>query len=212
MLATIKLAILSMKYCPESGDFVETGVFTGGSTSLLMRALLDFDGCGRKLYAFDSFIGLPNVTAEDLKGRGIVGRQGLFNVSEVQFESNLRATNAWNDTVIVVTKGWFNETCPASPVKNIAFLRLDGDLFSSTWDAISALYRKVEPGGIIYVDDYGSFNGCRKAIDMFRTKHRIFEPIHFIQEPSTDNKKRTTFEAIWWQKRGSAEILSTATV
>jgi Macrocin-O-methyltransferase (TylF) len=51
------------------------------------------------------------------------------------------------------------------------------------------------------VDDYGSFDGCRKAVDMFRAKHKIYEPIRFIRE--TVHMGRMNFEGIWWRKRVS---------
>ena len=57
--------------------------------------------------------------------------------------------------------GWFNETCSQSPVSAISLLRMDGDLFESTWDVLVALYDRVLPGGFIYVDDYGGYNGCQ---------------------------------------------------
>jgi hypothetical protein len=85
-------------------------------------------------------------------------------------------------------------------VKDIAFLRLDGDLFVSTWDPLAAFYDRVIPGGYIYVDDYGSFNGCREAIDKFRFENKIFEPLRFVREDDLVTR-RISFEAVWWQKR-----------
>jgi O-methyltransferase len=67
-------------------------------------------------------------------------------------------------------------------------------LYVSTWDAITALYDRVVIGGLIYVDDYGAFNGCREAINEFRTQRKIYEPIYYIKE----NNGRV--EAIWWRK------------
>lgn len=57
---------------------------------------------------------------------------------------------------------------PCLGIGRIAYLRLDGDLYSSTMEALEALYHKVSPGGFVYVDDYGSYNGCRAAVDRFR--------------------------------------------
>ena len=82
-------------------------------------------------------------------------------VTQERYENNLKRVGAWNDSIIVISKGWFNDTCRQSPVKRISFLRLDGDIFVSTWDALTTLYDRVVPGGYVYVDDYGSFNGCR---------------------------------------------------
>lgn len=171
--ATINLAKLAL-LLPE-GDIVETGVYYGGSTSTMMRILMKYDKCDKKLWVFDSFEGLPALEKEDSLTDA---KKGAFLVSKKEFINNMKLLNAWDDKKIVVTKGWFKDTCPTSPVQKIALLRLDGDLFASTWDAIDALYERVVPGGFIYVDDFGSFPGCRKAINKYRTMHEIFEPLH----------------------------------
>ena len=102
----------------------------------------------------------------------------------------------------MITKGWFKDTLHVSKVSKIAFLRLDGDLFESTWDAISALYDRLIPGGIVYVDDFGSFVGCQTAIQKFRTMHKIYEPLHYIMEqPPNMHFSQIVFEAVWWVKR-----------
>lgn len=95
-----------------------------------------------------------------------------------------------------VREGWFNDTTKkaSAEIEQIALLRLDGDLFVSTWDPLINLYDKVTPGGYIYVDDYGSFKGCHEAINRFRYERRIYETMHWIREPSG------VVEAVWWQK------------
>ena len=140
-------------------------------------------------------LGLPETVAQDNGGGLHVGSKGGFQVDEEKFIANMKKVNAW-DSRLVVTKGWFKDTAPGSPVKKISFLRLDGDLYSSTYDAISAFYDRVVHGGFIYVDDYGSFNGCREAIDEFRLQRRIFEPLHLVREHNG------YFEAVWWRKLG----------
>ena len=60
-------------YSPYNGDFVETGVYTGGTSAIMMRILMDFDACSRKFYAFDSFAGLPGSQPEDRAGSGMKG-------------------------------------------------------------------------------------------------------------------------------------------
>jgi len=188
----------------QGGDFVETGVYTGGTSAVMMHILMDFDTCGRKFYAFDSFAGLPSTVPQDRSGSGMTGIKGQFVVTQERYQNNLKRVNAWNESIIVISKGWFNETCARSPVSRISFLRLDGDIFVSTWDALSALYDRVVPGGYIYIDDYGSFNGCREAVDKFRTQQHIYEPLRFIREDVTSLSTRVgvmAFEAVWWQKR-----------
>jgi hypothetical protein len=183
---------------PYQGDFVETGLARGGSAAAMLQVLHSFDSCGTKFWGYDSFEGIPDPSP----GEGDWGskkRKGTYASSQQEFEQNIRNWNLWNDSMIHVTKGWFRDTLPKSEVGNITFLRLDGDLYASTRDAIMALYDRVVPGGYIYVDDYGSFYGCRLAIDEFRTKYRIFEPMHYVREKK--NMRYIHFEAVWWKKR-----------
>lgn len=67
-------------------------------------------------------------------------------------------------------KGWFNETLPTTYIYfgQLALLRMDGELFASTWDALTNLYNKIAIGGFIIVDDYGDWVGCRTAVNWFR--------------------------------------------
>ena len=60
--------------------------------------------------------------------------------------------------------GWFHETLPSAPIERLALLRLDGDLYDSTYDALHALYPKLSNGGYAIVDDYGTFQECRQAV------------------------------------------------
>lgn len=181
-----------------TGDLLETGLNFGGTATILVRMMLEFDGCERKFWGFDSFAGLPDAVKEDGVW-GVPGKKGDMAVAQDVFEGNLKKWNAWNDTRVIITKGYFSETLPKSPVQHIAFLRLDGDVYTSTMDALENLYHKVVPGGYIYIDDYGSFEGCREAVDQFRTKHHIYEPLRFIREENMI--LYIQFEAVWWKKR-----------
>ena len=163
------------------GDFIETGVFTGAS-SIAMMHTLDAAGASerhRLHYACDSFQGLPSTSKEDAcKGRAFQGAavskdekavcvsmgRGAFSASGKQFEANVAQARVDASRMRVVA-GWFNETLPPPGLTHIAFLRLDGDLYASTRDALNALYPLVARGGIVYSDDYGSFSGCARAID-----------------------------------------------
>lgn len=177
------------------GDFVETGVFYGLSAATMMKIMLKFDQCNnRKLWVFDSFEGLPALTAKD----GKKGGKGDFNASMNVFINNMKFAGVWDDKRLIVTKGWFNDTCKISAVQNISFLRLDGDLYESTKDAIEAFYDRVVQGGFIYVDDYGSFIGCKRAIDEFRKTRGIRDKLHFINEIGFNNTM--VQEAVWWVK------------
>jgi hypothetical protein len=72
--------------------------------------------------------------------------------------------------------GWFADTLPTAPIERLSILRLDGDMYSSTMQAIEALYPKLSPGGFCIVDDY-HLAGCREAIDDYRSAHGITDEI-----------------------------------
>lgn len=204
------------------GDFVETGVYNGGTAALLAKTLINFDTCDRKFWGFDSWDGFPAPAQEDLVGELKQGKRGDLNASIEDAIKVMTAAGGYNTNTVRLVKGFFADTCPKAPVKKIAFLRLDGDMFVSTWDAIDALYDRVLPGGYIYVDDYGSYNGCSTAINKYRAEHgitdtmfKIYErlPVHndpggLKVDPMAERPLRNRpgyFEAVWW-KKGSGRI------
>ena len=188
------------------GDFVETGVFTGGSTIVLMKMLQQFDSgvAKRKLWACDSFDGLPNASfkdAEDTANGGVTPLRGLFRSTEDTFCQNMKKFGADDPGRLRVLRGWFKDTLATSNIERISFLRLDGDLYDSTMDVLNAIYDRVSPGGIVYVDDYLSFSGCRAAVDEFRQKHGIKSPLMMQAIPEAGYfDENARIEAVWWIK------------
>ena len=75
---------------------------------------------------------------------------------------------------------------------DLAVLRLDGDLYESTMDALEALYDRVSPGGIVIVDDYGVLESCRAAVTDFRRRRGITETIYQVDE-----------SGVHWQRRAA---------
>lgn len=84
------------------------------------------------------------------------------------------------DDQVVFLKGFFADTLPSAPIEQLAVVRLDGDTYESTWDAITALYPKMSPGGFLIVDDYHAFSDCRRAIDRYREEHGIVDELQPI--------------------------------
>jgi len=169
------------------GDLIECGVWRGGGT-VFMRGYLAAHGIeGRTVWVADSFAGLPPPSLpgeEDLSPsrlpvlavplesvRGIFARYGLLD-AQVRF-----------------LPGWFRETLDAAPIGALALLRIDADLYTSTRDALRALYRKLSPGGFVIIDDYHCIPHCRLAVDEFREAACISEPI-----------ERIDWTGIFWRK------------
>ena len=85
---------------------------------------------------------------------------------------------------MVFLEGWFKDTLAKAPIEKLAVLRLDGDLYESTMDALNPLYAKVASGGFIIVDDYFAVPQCARAITDFRATHGIGDPINKIDDMS----------------------------
>ena len=101
------------------------------------------------------------------------------------------------DEQVVILEGFFADTLPNAPIEKLAVLRLDGDTYESTRDAIQLLYPKLSAGGYCIVDDYHAFDDCKRAIEEYRQQHGIQEPIQEI-----DNM------GVFWQKAPSISSVS----
>ena len=160
------------------GDFIETGVWRGGAC-IMLRAILKAHGVtDRRVFVADSYEGLPEPNADSYPAdAGDVHHQfEELAVSLEKVQANF-AKYGLLDEQVVFLKGWFKDTLPGAPVKQLAILRLDGDMYGSTMDGLRNLYHKVSAGGFVIVDDYGCVEGCREAIHEFRDELGISDPI-----------------------------------
>jgi len=170
----------NLQFCVEKviqdgveGDLIETGVWRGGAC-ILMRAILAAYGIqDRKVYVADSFEGLPKpdrdkFPADEGDKHHI---HTLLAVSQNEVENNFRRYGLLDDQVVFL-KGWFKDTLPNAPIAKLAVLRLDGDMYGSTIDALTGLYPKLSKSGFCIIDDY-ALHGCRKAVDDFRVENGI---------------------------------------
>lgn len=160
------------------GDFIETGVWRGGTT-IFMRAFLKAHNItSRDIWVADSFQGLPAPNSDkypqDL-GLDLTGFKWLA-VSQQEVQDNF-ARYGLLDHHVHFLKGWFSETLPQAPIKQLAIMRLDGDLYESTMDALVNLYDKLSVGGYVIIDDYGAVPACAQAVSDFRRAHAITSPI-----------------------------------
>ena len=169
----------NLQFCVETiiqegieGDLIETGVWRGGACILMRAVLAAYVIEDRKVYVADSFKGLPKPDLEDCPDKGDKHHIQMFlAVSQDEVENNFRRFGLLDDQVVFL-KGWFKDTLPNAPIKKLAVLRLDGDMYGSTMDALINLYPKLSKGGFCIIDDY-ALHGCRKAVDDFRTKNSI---------------------------------------
>lgn len=173
------------------GDFIETGVWRGGAT-IFMRAALKVLGVkDRVVWAADSFEGLPEPDAEKFpleakayKSAAMTKYYKHLAVGLEEVERNFAAYGMLDGQVRFL-KGWFKDTLPSAPIERLAIMRLDGDYYESTRDALTNLYDKLSPGGYVIIDDYGedSWTYCRKAVDEFREQRGIADPLVRVDKP-----------------------------
>jgi O-methyltransferase len=171
----------NVEYCIEEiiknnieGDFIETGVWRGG-VCIFMRALLkEYEITDKKVWVADSFEGLPKPNEDEYpEDKG--DKHHFFNelvVSLEQVKENFKKYGLLDEQAIFL-KGWFKDTLPTAPIKKLSLLRLDGDMYESTMDALTNLYPKLQKGGFIIIDDWGAVPACKKAVLDFRATHNI---------------------------------------
>jgi O-methyltransferase len=160
------------------GDFIETGVWRGGSC-IFMKALLKSRGINdRIVWVADSFEGLPRPDAAKYK-YDKDDPYHTFKELAVPLEvvqANFEKYDLWDDNVRFL-KGWFKDTLPNAPIEKLAILRLDGDMYESTMDGLKNLYPRLSNGGYIIIDDWGAVKGCQQAVIDYRKTHGISDEI-----------------------------------
>lgn len=181
--------LTSLQRCVETvlaedvpGDLVECGVWRGGA-SILMRAVLSAYGDEkRSVWLCDSFEGVPppdTAHYEADKGIKLHRAAGVLAVPQAQVKSNFERYGLLDDRVRFIP-GWFKDTLQDAPIDRISVLRLDGDLYESTIQALDALYPRLSSGGFCIIDDYHAIDACRQAVADYRTAHGITAQIEEI--------------------------------
>lgn len=176
------------------GDFLEAGVCKGGA-AIFMRGLQIAHGAGeRKTFVVDSFEGVPPSDSARDAGYGLdleEARLPWLACSEETVRDHFSRYDLLDSNVLFV-KGWLADSLPGAAIGPLALLRIDVDLYSSTAQCLDLLYDKVSPGGFVIVDDYGFLRCCRDAVDEFRARRSIAEPIQWVDG-----------SGIYWRKDAS---------
>jgi O-methyltransferase len=159
------------------GDFIETGVWRGGACIYMKGILEAYGEETRRVFVADSFTGLPAPDPENFPADAGDEHHthAQLQVSRDVVEDNFRRFGLLDGRVIFL-EGWFKDTLAQAPIDKLAVLRLDGDMYESTIQALNALYHKVEHGGFVIVDDY-FLPACAQAVDDFRERYGIISPI-----------------------------------
>ncbi len=164
-----------------NGDLIEAGVWRGGA-SIFMRAILAVHNDNERLvWVANSFMGCPPPDIERYPqddGLDLYLHKDL-SISRSEVERNFRRYDLLDDRVRFL-EGWFKNTLHSAPIDKLALIRLDGDLYESTMDALSALYPKLSTGGYVIVDDFGAIEACQQAVDDYRNRNNVTEPISWM--------------------------------
>jgi hypothetical protein len=167
------------------GDLIETGVWRGGATIFMRGVLRAYGVDDRNVWVADSFEGLPEPDAEQFPLEARFHNQAVVQKIYQNFAVDLDTVRAnfaaygMLDATVRFLKGWFKDTLPGAPIERLAVMRLDGDYYESTHDALTHLYDKLSPGGYVIIDDYGedAWTYCRRAVDEFRAARGIADPL-----------------------------------
>jgi O-methyltransferase len=156
------------------GDFVECGVWRGGSAMVMALTLQRLGAAERRLWLYDVFSHFPEPGAEDvdLWGRSseemVADRKGPPPMTPSAQE--VRATVAgtgYDPSRLVLVEGRVEDTIPAHAPEEIALLRLDTDWYSSIKHELEHLYPRVQTDGVLIIDDYGHYPSARQAVDEY---------------------------------------------
>jgi O-methyltransferase len=179
------------------GDFVECGVALGAQVAAMALAGQMSDA-PRVIHLLDSFEGIPLAGPNDDQQPGIGTITHNTHVEDPNVLLVSSGVAAWSlddvktymqywqvdQTYLKYHVGWFQNVLPtvAPTIDQIAFLRLDGDLYESTKVCLEYLYPKVVKGGFVVIDDYSSLTGCRKAVDEYIAKHNLDVTIELVPQ------------------------------
>lgn len=158
------------------GDIAECGVWRGGSMMTVALTLLAHGDCSRTLYLYDTFEGMSAPTGEDKSLDGVGADVQLGNApkgtgvwcyaSLEDVRANILSTG-YPEEKIHLIKGKVEDTIPRHLASRLSLLRLDTDWYESTKHELTHLYPRLDPKGILIIDDYGHWQGARKAVDEY---------------------------------------------
>lgn len=188
-----------------SGDVVECGVWRGGCSAMLANTAIRFKSL-KTFHLFDIFDDICEPTLIDgpklineiggqkhamgrlLPIKGVYDRLGGPGKVENVYKL-LTSMVGYPKEKINIYKGWFQHTVvpDSKNIKKISFLMLDGDLYASIKVCLENLYDKVVPGGIVFIDDYFRYDGCKLAVDEFIKNRKL--KVKFLQSDRACWKK-----------------------
>jgi len=164
---------------PVDGDFVECGVWRGGSVMAMARRLRELDAADRTIWLYDTYEGMTAPTSADVEATTGTTAQQLLDSTAIGDGNNVwcvagiddvRAnvsSTGYPENLLRFVQGDVAKTLHSSVPERIALLRLDTDWYESTRVGLEVLYPRLSIGGVCILDDYGHWQGARKAVDEY---------------------------------------------
>ena len=178
-LANLRTSIETVIREEVPGDLIEAGVWRGGATIFMRGVLAAYGVTDRTVWAADSFRGLPTPSEDYPRDRsGAWHTADHLAVDLAEVKGNFDRYGLLDDQVRFL-EGWFRDTLPTVRNGTWAIIRVDGDMYESTTDALTNLYQGLAPGGFMIIDDY-SIASCRSAVEDFMASEGITEPLHEV--------------------------------
>jgi len=165
------------------GDFVECGVWRGGSCMIMAAALMELGDLSRKIYLYDTYTGMSEPTEKDICCDNVPASENWHKyqredhntwcyASLEDVKNNILSTGYPEENIVFV-KGKVEETIPAIIPPKIALLRLDTDWYESTYHELVHLYPLLVQNGVLIIDDYGFWQGAKQAVDEYFEQNGI---------------------------------------
>jgi O-methyltransferase len=183
------------------GSFVECGVWKGGNTMAALQMMLLMGEHTREVYLYDTFEGMAKPTEVDVRINDGASAQSMLEAEIKTTESHMwcyspldQVKNDVNKVgypqdLLTFIKGKVEDTIPKTMPTQISVLRLDTDWYESTIHELEYLYPLLSPGGILIIDDYGCWNGCRKAVDEYFAKLNIIPELIVVPDDWGDESR-----------------------
>jgi len=170
------------------GDFVECGVWKGGSAMVIAYTLIEQNNYERKIFLYDTYLGMAKPSNEDYsfnessnthdasieiwKKNQKKNYNNWCYSSIKEVKRNMKSTNYPIKNIIFI-KGKVENTIPKIIPKNISLLRLDTDWYESTKHELNYLFPLLTINGVLIIDDYGFWKGQKKAVDEYFRDNKI---------------------------------------
>jgi hypothetical protein len=174
------------------GDIVECGVWRGGTMLAAALTLLECGSSDRQLWLYDTFEGMPAPSEHDMDLSGIPASRILqadttekqnshvWAYAPLELVQRVMQSSGYPANRVVFVKGKVEQTIPEHMPSQIALLRLDTDWYESTYHELNHLYPRLAVGGVLIIDDYGHWQGARRAVDQYIGERNLKLLLHRI--------------------------------